>query len=358
MINELEIFATGGVIGLRLMKGDKLGARYEELTNNYQGETIVFSKYIFIKKFKPSDRLGLIKPIRCRSLRLTFAPNREQMYIELDGSRVIAIDLEKQWTWLTSAIIKFRTETDFDWDFERGSSIFDDFNTTKTVQITVDKNYTTIWESNIGPRTRGSAFKVQFPGMFVYMNFEAITFATFFDEIQFSLNSSQMLTVKLLVNGKQVFFDSIPYKSVRGAVYQYKFDIKEDDRGYDTDTSDELSDDEGGGESKDGDGVSPLPDLPPTPPGMVRINGFLTPQRTQVQRVTSPVRRRGRLRPQRRARALPAEDFVPPPQSVVRQRPTREELSDPNNTPDPDNPERWVWATSLGEWIEQADLRF
>lgn len=292
MRGELQIFATGGVVGLRLKKSDK----YELITEDYRGETIVFSNEIEILGFDADEFRERDPPITCQSLRLFMTPLRDDMYVEIDGdydNQVYLMEIEQE-SFLSTGTISFRSDEarpSFTCELERGVSIFDDFNTEKKVKITVDKNYETIWNSNIGPTTRGSNFKAQFLGMFVYAKKGEMTFQTFFDELQFLFNSDETLKIKLLVQGRAVFSVNIPPKSVQGAVYEFRFIIKEDTED-DTDTE-ESSDEEDGR-------------LPPaeTPEGMVRINGFLTARPASPPAAAPPMPRRRRLRPRRRRGAI------------------------------------------------------
>ena len=319
MLGSLQIFATGGVIALRLRKSHMRDPIYEVITNDYRGETIVFSSEIEITSLFEEN-------IRCQSLRLFMTPLRDDMYVEIEdiyNNQVYLIELQQE-LFVSEAKIIFTSDEDrlsFTCDLEPGVSIFDDFNTEREVNISLDKNYETIWSSNIGPTTRGSKFKVQIRGMYVYHNLQEMTFQTFFDELQFSFNSDETLKIKLLVQGREVFSHNITYRRVRGGVYQYRFLVKENME-YETDTSDgtseESSDEEGGGESKSeggGEAKSEGGPLPPaeTPEGMIRIRGFLTtrpqpappppppmPRRRRMRPRRSPQRRRPRTSPQRR----------------------------------------------------------
>lgn len=295
MRGELQIFATGGVIGLRLKKSDN----YEVITEDYRGETIVFSNEIVILGFDADEFREREEPITCQSLRLFMTPLRDDMYVEIDGNydnQVYLMEIEQE-SFLSTGTIRFRSDEarpSFTCELQQGVSIFDDFNTKKKVTITLDKNYETIWNSNIGPTTRGSSFKAQLRGMFVYAKKGEMTFQTFFDELQFLFNSDETLKIKLLVQGRAVFSINIPPKSVQGAVYEFRFIIKEDTED-DTDTED-SSDEEGG-------------QLPPaeTPEGMVRINGFLTPRPASPPPPPPPMPRRRRMRPRRRRPYNPNE---------------------------------------------------
>ena len=309
MRGELEIFATGGVIGLRL----DIDNKHEVITEDYRGETIVFSNEIKIEVLglNGDDLIDRDPPITCKSLRLFMTPLRDNMYVEIDdayNNQVYLMPIEEDKflnSFVSTATIGFNSDEarrSFTAELEPGVSIFDDFNAERIVNISLDKNYETIWSSNIGPTTRGSKFKVQFRGMYVYHNVREMSFQTFFDELQFSFNSDETLKIKLLVQGREVFSHNITYKSVRGGVYQYKFLVKEDMQ-YETDTSEgtseESSDEEGGGESKSEGGT-----LPPaeTPEGMIRINGFLTTRPPPAPPPPPPMPRRRRMRPRRSPR--------------------------------------------------------
>ena len=159
----------------------------EVITEDYRGETIVFSNEIEIEVLgiDGDDLRDRDPPITCQSLRLFMTPLRDDMYVEIDDdyyNQVYLMPIEQE-LFVSKATIGFNSDEarpSFTCELERGVSIFEDFNTEKIVNITLDKNYETIWTSNIGPRTRGRNFKVQFRGMYVYYKLRKMIFETFF----------------------------------------------------------------------------------------------------------------------------------------------------------------------------------
>lgn len=293
MIGHLEIIISGGVTALRLKKQSKLGTTHEILTENYNGETIVFSSHMTITSLNKQDE------IHCKTLRLTFTPLRSDFYVEAGEdffTGVFLIPIKQESTVSTAKII-MRSAENFDCSLKKIGSFFDDFYTDQKVMIRLNKQSHTLWNSNIGQVTRGKTFKIQMQGMLIYYESGDIAFSTFFDELQFSFqNSTKALRIKLLVSGYLIQSIKITPTSSSNAIYNYNFKILRD--AADDDTSEGTS--EGTSDEEEDE--------------MIRVKGFLMkkPKKSKPPAAAAPRVRGARLRPRRRrSPASPRPPSVP-----------------------------------------------
>lgn len=391
MIHYLQFYATGGTMAICLKKprskGSGVPTKDEIITENYHGQCLCFSEQMTINDFPLT---------KCRKMRISLTPNRQNAYIETGDDILKHVFLQKldENDDVKSFVLVLSSVNKMKYHFEEPNSVFDRLDTKKMADIRVDKRSETKWTSNIGPTTTGSRFKVQFKGLLIYNTESCLNFSMYFDELRMVANEKHLL-LQLLVQGKvvQTFKKMAYFKNETKYVYGFLMFVEGNEVDTDEDTSDgtssESSDSDTGGESKNyenflndtteyfrSDFSLPSPQIPISPQRDLRMPSpppRVPTARARRRRSTDSQGGQGavgmsledRISRRRRRRSRDSDVDLQMPPSVVRLRQGGQgavgmtlddrifRMRDPSQLPDDSG--TWHWDETLGRWIEEVD---
>lgn len=211
-MSAIEIFATGGVVGVCLRS-----YKNSIVTSDYRGECICFSDAVALPQLSAG--------IRCKKMRLTLTPDRYSVYVEVGYDRlttVFVVPLAEEELFMTGKI-PFVCEKNVSVNLEEADSVFDAFQTPKEVFFSYNSE-TKRWRSNLG-KMSGLEYKKDMYGLFIYHEEGEMRFSTFFDELVARQNKDDSLRVILRVNSQHALNQTLAPYRVRGTKFYYRFRI-------------------------------------------------------------------------------------------------------------------------------------